>query len=179
MALSPSSSLTTPYYYFQMNSLTTYPSFIFIVITCFSALNCTNKPDQTDFQPTGAITGCVYELGTPNAIEGAIILIDGSDEPWSEVATANTGQFLMLSVPPGVYSVRVSALKFHKQTVQRVRVAPDSISIVAIRLTNTELDVTPDTRSGGQNLKRPWSNSERSPSQARCLSPVASNCRLV
>ena len=127
-----------------MNLLATCPAFILIVLTWFSVLNCTNRQGKIDFQPTGAITGCIYELGTPNAIEGAIILIDGSDEPWSEIATASTGQFLMLGVPPGVYSVRVNALKFHKQTVQRVRVAPDSISIVSFRMTNVELDVTPD-----------------------------------
>ena len=71
-----------------MGLMKTRHALVLFALILFSGLKCVGSVEQTDFRATGAITGCVYEMGTPNAIEGAIILIDGNDEPWFEAATA-------------------------------------------------------------------------------------------
>ncbi|HNF85810.1 MAG TPA: carboxypeptidase-like regulatory domain-containing protein, partial [bacterium] len=71
---------------------------------------------------TGKITGVVKDKESGDALPGVNILIEGT----SMGATTNAkGEYTILNVPAGVYTVATSMIGYTKLTKQNVRVIPD------------------------------------------------------
>ena len=68
---------------------------------------------------TGKISGRVTDSGTGQPLIGANIIIEGTS---LGAATDNDGYFVILSVPPTTYSVRVSMIGSADYVVDNVRV---------------------------------------------------------
>lgn len=71
---------------------------------------------------TGKIAGRVYDANTKEAVIGANVIIEGSK---IGASTDIDGNYNILNVSPGVYTVRASAVGFHPVTTTEVKVSVD------------------------------------------------------
>ncbi len=70
----------------------------------------------------GKITGLVKDKETGDALPGVNIILEGTT---MGAATNASGEFLIINVPAGVYTVSTSMIGYSKVTKQNVRVLPD------------------------------------------------------
>lgn len=70
----------------------------------------------------GKITGAIKDKETGDALPGVNVILDGTS---MGAATNAKGEFSVINVPAGVYSVSTSMIGYTKITKQNVRVLPD------------------------------------------------------
>jgi outer membrane receptor protein involved in Fe transport len=90
---------------------------------------------------TGKIAGKVVDKGNHDPVIGANVLIVGTGLGTS---TDLGGEFTILQVPPGVYSIQVSAIGYTKVTLNEIRVNIDQTARVSVQIEsqNVELNET-------------------------------------
>ncbi len=71
---------------------------------------------------TGKITGVVKDKETGDALPGVNVILEGTT---MGAATNAKGEYTILNVPAGVYTVTTSMISYSKLTKQNVRVIPD------------------------------------------------------
>lgn len=71
---------------------------------------------------TGKIAGSVTDKSNGNLLPGVNVILDGTN---MGAATDSNGDFYILNVPPGIYSVKFSFIGYAKVTIENVRVAKD------------------------------------------------------
>jgi len=71
---------------------------------------------------TGKIAGSVTDKSNGNLLSGVNVILDGTN---MGAATDPNGDFYILNVPPGIYSVKFSFIGYAKVTIENVRVAKD------------------------------------------------------
>ncbi len=72
--------------------------------------------------PNGKITGYVKDKGTGEALPGVNVIIDGTT---MGAASNAKGEFSIINVPAGVYTLKASMIGYSKTTKQNIRVLPD------------------------------------------------------
>jgi outer membrane receptor for ferrienterochelin and colicin len=83
---------------------------------------------------TGKITGTIKDAQTGEAIVGASVLIQGT----SQGAASNIdGYYVILNVPPGKYTLVVSAVGYNKRIINEVAVSIDLTTTIDVTLTST------------------------------------------
>jgi outer membrane receptor protein involved in Fe transport len=82
---------------------------------------------------TGKISGKVIDKGTNEPIIGANVVIEGT---YFGAATDIEGYFYMNNVTPGKYTVKVSAIGYHKITIENVVVRIDLTTNLDVELTS-------------------------------------------
>jgi len=87
---------------------------------------------------TGKISGTALDQATKEPLLGASVQIVGTP---LGAASGPDGSFIILNVPPGTYTVRVSSLGYEAKLVEQVRIAADQTTTlnVALNPSNVEL----------------------------------------
>ncbi len=86
---------------------------------------------------TGKIAGVIKDSDTGDPLPGANIIIEGTDRG---AAADADGKFLILNVPPGVYSLRVQMMGYTPTTVTDVRVCSDRTRTLEVSLAMTVIE---------------------------------------
>lgn len=81
--------------------------------------------------PNGKITGFVKDKSTGEALPGVNVIIDGTT---MGAATNARGEYSIINVPAGVYTLRASMIGYSKMTKQNIRVLPDFTTKVDFEL---------------------------------------------
>ena len=87
------------------------------------------------FAASGKITGTVRDSKTHEALIGANIIIEGTS---MGAASSIDGYYVILNVPPGTYTLKVSMIGYAAQVIENVRVNIDQ---------TTNLDITLEEKS--------------------------------
>src|SRR3989304_670669 len=82
---------------------------------------------------TGKISGKVIDKETKEPIIGANVVIEGT---YFGAASDIDGYYYINNVTPGKYSVKISAIGFHKVTVENVAVRIDLTTNLDVELTS-------------------------------------------
>lgn len=89
------------------------------------------KIGKVDIQRKGSIIGYVYDINEASPVAKATVYVEGTS--WGAY-TDSSGTYRISDILPGKYTVRGMELGYHWTFIQKVRVAPDSASIVDIGL---------------------------------------------
>jgi len=87
---------------------------------------------------TGKIAGVVTDKSTGEPLPGVNILIEGTT---MGAASNITGEFIILNIPPGVYSLRVTMIGYQQFILKNVRVNIDVTTRVKLELSQEVLDL--------------------------------------
>ncbi len=85
---------------------------------------------------TGKITGRITDATNGEPIFGASVIIVGTTQG---AATDVDGNFVILNVRPGVYTLRITSIGYNNVVVEEVRVAVDQTTQVSAQLTSTDI----------------------------------------
>lgn len=86
---------------------------------------------------TGKITGVVKDKETGDALPGVNVILEGTT---MGAATNAKGEYTILNVPAGVYTVTTSMISYSKLTKQNVRVIPDFTTKLDFELVATSVN---------------------------------------
>lgn len=86
--------------------------------------------------PNGKITGTVKDSKTGEVLPGVNVMIDGTT---MGAATNTRGEFSIINVPAGVYTLKASMIGYARLTKQNIRVLPDFTTRVDFDLKEEEL----------------------------------------
>ncbi|MBX7150846.1 TonB-dependent receptor [bacterium] len=107
-------------------------------LTLLVALGLLSLPANLFSGTTGKITGIVKDKETGDALPGVNIILDGTT---MGAATNASGEFSIINVPAGVYSISTSMIGYTKVTKQNVRVLPDFT-------TRLDFELSPESLGG-------------------------------
>ena len=85
---------------------------------------------------TGKVAGKVVDSQTGDPIIGASVLIAGTQ---SGAATDMNGDYSIINLPPGVYSVRASAVGYSPMLVQNVQITVDHTTTIDFKLVEASI----------------------------------------
>ncbi len=97
---------------------------------------------------TGKIAGTVIDASTGEGLPFANVFIKGTN---LGAATDVDGNFVILNVPPGVYSVTASVVGYQKQTITDVRVNVDFTTRLEFKLNPGSVEMAPVVVQGERN----------------------------
>ncbi len=97
---------------------------------------------------TGKISGTVTETETGEGLPLANVFIDGTS---LGAATDLEGNFVILNVPPGLYTVTASVVGFQKQAIKEVRVNADFTTRLEFQLASGSIDLPAVIVQGERN----------------------------
>ena len=86
----------------------------FLIMTLFSAVLTASQ--------TGKITGKVLDQETGNPLPGVNVLLENTP---MGAATDPDGKFVILDIPPGLYTVNLSFIGYATITIENVRSTTD------------------------------------------------------
>ncbi len=87
---------------------------------------------------TGKITGFVRDKDTGEPLPGANVIIEGTT---MGAATGLDGRFIILNVPPGIYTLKAMMIGYQSMRVKNVRVNIDQTSTVNFVLSSTVIEI--------------------------------------
>ncbi|MEO0073209.1 MAG: TonB-dependent receptor [candidate division WOR-3 bacterium] len=87
---------------------------------------------------TGSIRGRVLDRATGEPLVGVNVVVNGTE---LGAATDANGEFLIINVPPGRYSLTASYIGYNDQTVTDVVVVQDNATTVEFRLSTTVIEL--------------------------------------
>jgi outer membrane receptor protein involved in Fe transport len=88
-------------------------------------------------QTTGKITGRVFDKETGQPLSGANVLVEGT--PLGS-ATADDGFFLIINVPPGIFSLRANMMGYETVRMENLRVSVNRTTDVKFEMKQTVLE---------------------------------------
>lgn len=97
---------------------------------------------------TGKIAGKVLDRETREPIPFANVIVEGTQ---LGAATNLNGEFVILNVPPGVYTVTASVVGYQKKSITDVRVNVDFTTRLEFQLTQGSIDLPPVVVQGERN----------------------------
>jgi outer membrane receptor protein involved in Fe transport len=97
---------------------------------------------------TGKITGRVVDASTGEGLPSANIVVVGTQ--LGAVSDMN-GNYVILNVPPGVYTISASMISYRKKDIKDVRVNVDFTTRLDIRLESGSVDLPPVEVQGERN----------------------------
>jgi uncharacterized membrane protein len=80
---------------------------------------------------TGKLTGKVTDADTGEPVIGANILIDGT---YMGAAADVNGEYVINNIPPGEYTVSISAVGYQKTIVEKVLIKIDLTTNINVKL---------------------------------------------
>lgn len=80
---------------------------------------------------TGKLSGTVTDAQSGEALVGANVIIEGTD---FGAATNVEGNFVILNIPPGNYSVKISYIGYEARLVNDVRIIVDQTTLLSVQL---------------------------------------------
>ena len=86
----------------------------FVIMTLISAMLTAGQ--------TGKITGTVLDQETGNPLPGVNVLLENTS---MGAATDPEGEFVILDIPPGLYTVKLSFIGYATVTIEKVRSTTD------------------------------------------------------
>jgi len=87
---------------------------------------------------TGKISGVITDAGSGEELIGANVIIEGTS---FGSATSVNGRYVILNIPPGVYSVKVSYLGYEPVIIQQVRIVVDQTTDISVALRPQSIQV--------------------------------------
>jgi outer membrane receptor for ferrienterochelin and colicin len=87
---------------------------------------------------TGKITGFVKDASTLEPLTGANVILNGT---YLGAATDVDGQYTILNVPPGLFSLQVTMIGYKKSIVQEINVKIDLTTTIDVNLETIVLDI--------------------------------------
>ena len=87
---------------------------------------------------TGKVIGTVVDKTTGEALPGANVTIEGTN---LGAATNVQGGFIILNIPPGMYSVRASFIGYETVTISNVRISVDLTTEVSFEMPTETIEV--------------------------------------
>ncbi len=97
---------------------------------------------------TGKIAGTVIDAQTGDPLPFANVFVEGTS---LGAATDLDGNFVILNVPPGVYSVTASVVGYQKQTIKNVRVNVDFTTRLEFKLNPGSVEMAAVVVEGERN----------------------------
>ncbi len=88
---------------------------------------------------TGKISGTALDQATKEPLLGASVQIVGTP---LGAASGPDGSFIILNVPPGTYTVRVSSLGYEAKLVEQVRIAADQTTTLSVALNPSNVELS-------------------------------------
>lgn len=85
---------------------------------------------------TGKLVGTVKDSETKEPIIGANVILVGTN---LGAATGVNGRFVILNIPPGVYSVRVSSIGYEAVVIENVKIIIDQTTEISVQLKQTDI----------------------------------------
>lgn len=85
---------------------------------------------------TGKLVGTVRDAQTKEPLIGANVILVGTN---FGAATDVNGRFVILNIPPGVYSVRVSSIGYETVVVENVKIIIDQTTEISVALKQTDI----------------------------------------
>ncbi|MBN1155068.1 carboxypeptidase regulatory-like domain-containing protein [candidate division KSB1 bacterium] len=87
---------------------------------------------------TGKITGKVTDAQNGDPLPGVNVLVEGT---MMGAATDLDGEYIILNVPPGIYSLRATMIGYSASVVENVRVSIDLTTTMDIKISSSVLDL--------------------------------------
>ena len=87
---------------------------------------------------TGKIAGTVIDAETGQGLVGVNVIIEGTT---LGAATDLTGNFIILMVPPGIYSVRAMMMGYNSFRYENVKVSIDLTTRLEFKMQSTILEM--------------------------------------
>ncbi|MBM3315144.1 carboxypeptidase-like regulatory domain-containing protein, partial [candidate division WOR-3 bacterium] len=87
---------------------------------------------------TGSIRGRIFDRGNGEALVGVNVIVTGTD---LGAATDANGEYLIMNVPPGRYSLEASYVGYNPQTITDIVVVQDNATTVDFRLSVTVIEL--------------------------------------
>ena len=87
---------------------------------------------------TGKITGIVIDRDTKQPLPGANVIIEGTN---MGAAADMKGNYIIINVPPGIYTVKAMMIGYGAMRVTNVRVSVNLTTTVNFELSTTVLDM--------------------------------------
>ncbi|HQJ75225.1 MAG TPA: TonB-dependent receptor, partial [Bacteroidota bacterium] len=97
---------------------------------------------------TGKIAGKVTDASTGEPLPSATVMVLGTQ---LGAMTDINGNYVILNVPPGVYTVSVSMISYRKQEIKDVRVNVDFTTRLDVKLEPGSVDLPPVVVQGERN----------------------------
>jgi outer membrane receptor protein involved in Fe transport len=97
---------------------------------------------------TGKIAGKITDATTGEALPSVNIMVHGTQ---LGAITDINGNYVILNVPPGVYTVSVSMISYRKQDLKDIRVNVDFTTRLDIKLESGSVDLPPVVVQGERN----------------------------
>ena len=125
---------------------------------------------------TGKIAGKVTDAETGEALPGVNVIIDGTQ---MGAATNLKGEFFIINVPPGNYSIKATFIGFNSKSITNVKVSIDRTTTINFELSQTviageEVVVV----AGREKIRKDVSYSQRSISAAEIITvPTGTDLR--
>ena len=101
-----------------------------VLLCCFAAIGFSGS--------TGKIAGKILDAKTKEPLIGINVIVTGTK---LGAATDLEGNYNILNLPPGVYSLRASAIGYHEATTQQVKVSIDLTTRVDFELIEQAIQI--------------------------------------
>ena len=111
-----------------MRRVATLPLLVFLLVILFSSLSA---------QTTGKIAGTVIDGSSGEPLPGANVIIEGTQ---IGASTGLDGDFYIINVPPGNYTVNIQMLGYKSYVVENLQVSVNRTSFIDAELTQTVLE---------------------------------------
>lgn len=108
-----------------------------LVLLLFICVTMINRADN-DLGTTGKIAGKITDAVTGDPLPFVNVIVMGTS---LGAASDIDGNYSILNVPPGVYSVKASAIGYNQVTITNVRVSIDLTTSVDFQLKETSLEL--------------------------------------
>ncbi len=113
-----------------------YPLRYFIMFVF--AFLCSNNSFAFMLGTTGKIAGRVTDLTTGEGLPFVNVVIEGTS---LGAASDVDGYYSVINIPPGVYSVKATAIGYNVVTIQNVKVSIDLTTTLNIEMSETSIEV--------------------------------------
>ena len=111
---------------------------LFTIFLWFILLFAYNHNSPLIAGTTGKISGSIQDISTGEPLIGANIIVNGTP---LGAAADNTGQFVILNIPPGVYTVKGTMIGYTAVSYSEVRVSADFTTKLEFQLEQTGLEL--------------------------------------
>ena len=86
---------------------------------------------------TGKLTGVVVDLDTKESLPGTNVILEGTS---MGAATGLDGNYTIMNIPPGIYTLRFTMMGYKNSLVSNVRVSIDLTTTINANMSQTVLE---------------------------------------
>ena len=93
------------------------------------------------FPQSGKISGTVKDASTKEPLPFVNVIVEGTS---TGAASNMDGEYFILNIPPGTYSIKASAIGYNSVTVKNINVASNFTTNLDFELTSTSIELQQD-----------------------------------